>query len=149
MWRVSAQVTWLHHTPPKLRSRRARSRRGVLLRCNTKSTPVISPDLIRCSGSSSQLRSSSGLPPYCVLLSSRLSLLGNVILLFSWSVLIVLCFQTYLRSKIWNPCYTPFLVIISFIPHNCLIIFPFHRYIHSQEYLYKRIMYDRISSYID
>ena len=46
-------------TLPKLRSRRARFRRGVLLRCNTKSTPVtpaspvISPDLIRCSWSSS------------------------------------------------------------------------------------------------
>ena len=91
----------------------------------------------------------SGLPPYCVLLSSRHSSLGNVILLFSWSVLVVLRFQTYLWSKIQNPCYAPFLVIISFMPHNHLIIFVFHRYIHIQEYLYKCIMYDRISSYIN
>ena len=33
--------------------------------------------------------------------------------------------------------------------HNHLIIFLFRRYIHSHGYLYKWIMYDRISSYID
>ena len=91
----------------------------------------------------------SGLPPYCVLLSSRLSSLGNIILLFSWSVLIVLHFQTYLWSEIQNSCYTLFSAIVSFMPHNRLIIFLFCRYIHSQEYLYKHIMYDRISSYIN
>ena len=91
----------------------------------------------------------SGLPPYCVPFPSRLSSLGNIVLLFSWSVVIVLCFQTYLQSEIQNPCYTPFSVIVSFMPHNRLIIFLFRRYIHSQEYLYEHIMYDRISLYID
>ena len=35
------------------------------------------------------------------------------------------------------------------MPHNRLIIFLFRRYIHSHEYLYEQIMYDRISSYIN
>ena len=35
------------------------------------------------------------------------------------------------------------------MPHNCFIIFLFCRYIHSLEYLYKQIMYDRISLYIN
>ena len=40
-----------------------------------------------------------------------------------------------------------FQLSFSFMPHNRLIIFPFHRYIHSQEYLYEHIIYDRISLY--
>ena len=119
---------------------------GVTQSVTTKSTPVppvtpvMSLDLIGYSGTSSQLRSS---PDF--LLSS----LGNIVLLFSCSVLIVLHSQTYLQSEFQNSCYIPFWVIIAFMPHNCLIIFFLHRYIHSHEYIYKRIMYDRISSFIN
>ena len=35
------------------------------------------------------------------------------------------------------------------MPHNHLIIFPFRRYIHSHGYIYKQIMYDKLSLYID
>ena len=62
---------------------------------------------------------------------------------------IVLHSQTHLRSKLRTPCYVPFLVIVLVVPHNRLIIFPFCRYIHSHGYIYKQVMYDRITSYID
>ena len=62
---------------------------------------------------------------------------------------IVLHSQIYLQSELRTPCYVPFLVIVLVVPHNRLIIFPFHRYIHSHRYIYGQVMYDRISSYID
>ena len=62
---------------------------------------------------------------------------------------IVLHSQTYLRFELRTPCYVPFLVIVLVVPHNRLIIFPFRRYIHSHEYIYEQVMYDRISLYID
>ena len=42
-----------------------------------------------------------------------------------------------------------FWLLSFFMPHNHLIIFPFCRYIHSHGYIYKQVMYDRISLYID
>ena len=64
-----------------------------------------------------------------------------------WSI--VLRSQTHLRSELQTPCYVSFLVIVLVVPHNRLIIFLFCRYIHSHGYIYKQVMYDRISSYID
>ena len=55
----------------------------------------------------------------------------------------------HLFTELWTPCYVPFLVIVLVVPHNRLIIFPFHRYIHSHGYIYEQVMYDRISLYID
>ena len=93
--------------------------------------------------------STSGLPfllcsPFVLTLLIRKCRL--VVLLFCP---IVLRSQTYLRSELRTPCYVPFLIIVLFMPHNRLIIFPFCRYIHSHGYIYEQIMYNRISSYIE
>ena len=118
-----------------------------MLRCNTKSTLVtpatlvISPDLIRYSWSR----------------FPSLVSLDFLLIVFSFV-------QTLLIRECCSCCspnrfsYTLFLDLtpaqnrnlvmfclqssFSFMPHNSLIIFPFHRYIHSQEYLYECIMYD-------
>ena len=130
------------------------AQRSRVLQCNTKLPPVppatlvMSPDFIRYFGwvpNFGHLWTSSLLcSPFILTLLIRKHHL--VVLLFS---LIVLHSQTYLRSKLRNSCYIPFWVIVAFMIHNRLIIFLFRRYMHSYGYLYERIMYDRISSYID
>ena len=62
---------------------------------------------------------------------------------------IVLRSQTYLRSVTPKSFLCSIVVIVPVVPHNRLIIFPFRIYIHSHGYIYKQIMYDRISSYIN
>ena len=62
---------------------------------------------------------------------------------------IVLRSQTYLRSVTPNSLLCSISGYSTCCAHNRLIIFPFRRYIHSHGYIYKQIMYDRISSYID
>ena len=91
----------------------------------------------------------SGLPFLLYSSFSRPSSLGNVILLFSCSVLLFSVLRLISDPKLQTPCYIPFLVIVLFMPHNRLIIFPFHSYIPSHGYIYEQVMYDRISSYID
>ena len=98
----------------------------------------MSPDLISYSGSSSQLRSPPDFLSCCVPHSSWPSSLGNIILLFFCSVLLFSVLRLISDPKLWTPCYVPFLVIVLFMPHNCLIIFPFCRYIHSHEYIYEQ-----------
>ena len=91
----------------------------------------------------------SRLPSYYVPHLSWPSSLGNIVLLFSCSVLLFSVLRLISNPKLWNSCYVPFRVIVLFMLHNRLIIFLFRRYIHSHGYIYERIMYDRTSSYID
>ena len=45
----------------------------------------------------------------------------RLVVLFFCSI--VLCSQTYLRSKLWTPCYVPFLVIVLVMP---TVLLSFH-----------------------
>ena len=107
------------------------------------------PDFIYYSRSSSWLRSPPDFLSCCVPHSSRPSSLGNIVLLFSCSVLLSSVLRLISNPKLSTPCYVPCLVIVLVVHHNRLIIFPFCRYIHSHGYIYKQVMYNRISSYID